>query len=281
MLTVVAAVAAALCWGVSTLTAARSSQLIGAASTVAWITTAGLLLTLALLALFSGGGPLSSRSLLLLGVAGGGNVGGLLLEYQALRAAPVGLVAPIVSTEGALAALIAAAAGEHISAAIVVLLAVVATGIAMSASSPRPAHAETQAGAVVLALAAAVVFGVGMYAQGRVAGVVPLVWTILPARLVGTLLVAGPLAVSGRLTLRRSAIGLLLTSAACEVAGFGLFSAASRGQVGVAAVLSSQFAAFAALGAFVCFGERLTARQWIGMGLIAVGVASLTALLGR
>ena len=106
-----------------------------------------------------------------------------------------------------------------------------------------------------------------MYAQGRVAGVVPLVWTILPARLVGTL--------------RRSAIGLLLTSAACEVAGFGLFSAASRGQVGVAAVLSSQFAAFAALGAFVCFGERLTARQWIGMGLIAVGVASLTALLGR
>jgi multidrug transporter EmrE-like cation transporter len=43
-------------------------------------------------------------------------------------------------------------------------------------------------------------------------------------------------------------------------------------------VLASQFAAIAALGGYVLFGERLTRLQLVGVVLILVGVATLTAL---
>ena len=50
-------------------------------------------------------------------IGGVGNAGGLLLVYRGLRVGKVGVVAPIASTEGAIAALIAILAGESLSAA--------------------------------------------------------------------------------------------------------------------------------------------------------------------
>jgi multidrug transporter EmrE-like cation transporter len=46
----------------------------------------------------------------------------------------------------------------------------------------------------------------------------------------------------------------------------------------VSAVLASQFAALAALAAFLLFDERLARVQLAGIAVIAVGVATLTAL---
>jgi drug/metabolite transporter (DMT)-like permease len=93
------------------------------------------------------------------------------------------------------------------------------------------------------------------------------------------LFVAAPLVARRGLALTRPAIPLVLLAGACEVAGFGLYSVAARDQIAVAAVLSSQFAAFAALGAFLVFGERLTTPQRIGLGVIGLGVATLAALV--
>ena len=59
-------------------------------------------------------GALGGPELGWLVVAGGGNVVGLLLVYGALRVGKVSIVAPIISTEGAIAAVLAVAAGEAI-----------------------------------------------------------------------------------------------------------------------------------------------------------------------
>jgi drug/metabolite transporter (DMT)-like permease len=57
---------------------------------------------------------LQAASFGLLVVAGVTNVLGLLLSYRALRIGKVGVVAPVLSAQGAVAALIAVAAGESI-----------------------------------------------------------------------------------------------------------------------------------------------------------------------
>ncbi len=48
--------------------------------------------------------------------------------------------------------------------------------------------------------------------------------------------------------------------------------------IAVVAVLGSQFAAIAAVLAFVLFGERLSRMQLIGVVLIVVGVTLLAAV---
>ena len=71
---------------------------------------------------------------------------------------------------------------------------------------------------------------------------------------------------------------LLMILNVCEVAGFTSYSLGARHSVAVSAVLGSQFAAFAALAAFVLFRERLRLAQIIGITVIAVCVALLSAI---
>ena len=53
---------------------------------------------------------------------------------------------------------------------------------------------------------------------------------------------------------------------------------AAQDGIATAAVLSSQFAAIAAVVAFFLFGERLTRVQVVGVVVIAIGVATLSVL---
>lgn len=66
-------------------------------------------------------------------------------------------------------------------------------------------------------------------------------------------------------------------SGLCEVAGFALFTVGSRHGIAVSAVLASQFAAIAAVAAYLLFGERLARVQLAGVTSIVVGVAILSA----
>src|SRR5687767_5029218 len=106
---------AALVFATATLCNSRSSRLIGPGPLLAWIMAIGLVIILVPVAI--GGVPdgLDADSLGWLALAGAGNVGGLLLAYAALRLGKVGVVAPVVSTQGAIAAVIAFIGGESIS----------------------------------------------------------------------------------------------------------------------------------------------------------------------
>jgi len=284
MLAVVAGLAAATAFGASTLASTRASRLIGATPTVAWVTAIGL--PLALAAALSDRSGLSLAAVPWLAIAGLGNVAGLLLAYRALSIGPVSVVAPIVSTEGASAALFSMAAGGAISPALLGALAVVVAGGALTAATasapPGDAAAPADRGstrlAAGLAIVSAVLFGASLYATGQIGRTLPLGWAALAPRATGALLVALPMAARGRLTLSRSAAPLVLVAGVAEVVGFSCIGLGSRSDVAVTAVLASQFAAVAVLGAVVLFGERLGWPQRIGVVAVAVGTALVAAV---
>jgi drug/metabolite transporter (DMT)-like permease len=213
-----------------------------------------------------------------LALSGAVNVAGLLSVYEGLRRGKVGVVSAIASTEGAIAALLAVLAGEAFGLPTGVLLTLIATGVFLASLAPDIDGEGKTLDAAGLAAFAAVCFGVGLYATGRVSGDVPLVWAAFPPKIAGTLAVALPLAVTGRMRLTREATPLVITSGVGEVVGFLSYTWGARHGIGVAAVISSQFAAVAAVGAFFLFRERLGRVQVAGVATILTGVAALSAI---
>ena len=69
-----------------------------------------------------------------------------------------------------------------------------------------------------------------------------------------------------------------MLSGLCEVAGFASYSLGARHGIAVSSVLASQFAAFAAVAAFVVFHERLRVVQIAGIATILICVAALSAI---
>ena len=248
---------------------------------VGLIMVVGLVIT-APLAAVQGVPSFDAESVTWLVISGAGNVGGLVLTYKALRIGQVALVAPLVSTEGAIAATISLLAGESLAPGVGVALALVALGVCLS-SVPESAKTERrlvhdQPASVLYAIAAALVFGTSLYATGRAAATLPSTWVVLSARLIGTLALALPLAVTGRLNVVRRAIPLVVVAGVCEVLGFYSYTAGARHGIAVAAVLASQFATIAAVVAYFLFKERLNRIQLAGVSSVIVGVALLSAL---
>jgi uncharacterized membrane protein len=270
---------AALCWATATLCAAQASRLIGALSVLAWVMLIGLAIT-APVAVFSGiPRELDGAELTWIVLAGAGNVAGLLLAYEAMNRGKVSIVAPISSTEGAIAALLAVATGEALGVSSAILLGLIAVGVVLASLTSsngegRPHTIE----ATLLAGAAACSFGLSLFATARVSNALPLVWAVIPPRVVGVAVVALPLLVARRVRIEAAAVPLVLTSGVCEVAGFASFSLGARHSVAVSAVLGSQFAAFAAVAAVVLFRERLRVPQIVGITMIAFCVALLSAI---
>ena len=299
MIALLGGLGAALAWGTGTFFSARSSRSIGAWSVVAWVMLFGLGANLVVIAVGPSLSPgsLSTTDIGWMLVSGLGNVVGLILEYTALRRGKVGVVTPVTSTEGAIAAVLAVAAGEALGIAPAGLLAVVVLGVVLAGVAPeepapdrptaaRPAPGRPASGerapdrhrlaAIGLAALAALSFGIGIFATGHISESLPVGWAVLPPRLVGVAIVTIPLALSRRLRLTRAVLPLVLFTGLAEVFGFVCFAFGARESVAVAAVLGSQFGAVAAVAAFFFLRERLTRLQLTGVVLILVGVAALT-----
>jgi drug/metabolite transporter (DMT)-like permease len=281
MIAVLGGLGAATAWAISTLCSSRSSRMIDPTSVVAWVMALGLVVAVPP-AIAVGvpahldGGP---GGWLLL--SGGANVAGLMLAYRAMRVGQVSLIAPIISTEGAIAAVIALVAGESLAPGVGATLAMIAAGVVVASVPPSGADA-TDGGrhrtALLFAVGAAALFGASLYATGKAGAELPSAWVALPARVIGTVVVAGPLALTGRLARPGRALKFVAASGVAEVAGFYAFTAGARHGIAVAAVLSSQFAAISVLVAYVLFKERLGRLQLSGITLVIVGVAVLSAL---
>jgi drug/metabolite transporter (DMT)-like permease len=293
VLAILGGLGAAVMWATTTICSSRSSRTIPASSVLAWVMVVGLVVTLPALVATGVPAGVDLGILAWLAVAGIGNVLGLLLEYAGLSIGKVGVVAPIASTEGAIAAVIAVAAGETLATGAIAMLAVIVVGVVLAGLVTDPRAEELVAGdspwvpssgrgrrsrAAVLAVGAAVSFGVSLYAAGRVSLDLPAAWVLLPPRLVGVVAIAIPLALASRLRFSREVAPLLVVSGVAEVVGFVSFVVGARHGIAIAAVLGSQFAALAAIAAFLFFGERLRRVQVAGVCAIAIGVAVLTIL---
>jgi drug/metabolite transporter (DMT)-like permease len=281
MLAIAGGLGAALVFATVTLCNSRSSRIIGPSQLLAWIMLIGLAITgpLALARGIPDG--LDGEAAAWMAVAGVGNVVGLLLAYSALRVGKVSVVAPLVSTQGAIAALIAIVAGETVGAGVGLLLVVIAVGIFVAGIAPEQgadAEASDPTRSWLYAIGAAVAIGWSLYAIAQVSISLPVVWALLPSRVIGTVAVAVPLAARSGLRMTREALPLVLVAGVFEVLGFALFAFGARHGIAVSAVLSSQFAAIAAVAAYLLFGERLGRRQLTGVATIVVGVGILSGV---
>jgi drug/metabolite transporter (DMT)-like permease len=281
VLAILGGVGAAAAWAVSVLCSSRSSRLIEPMAVVAWVMLVGLLIAAPLAAVAGVPARLHGSALVWLILSGAGNVGGLIVNYYALRIGQVSLVAPIVSTEGAVAAVISVIAGQGLGVSVAATLLVIVAGVGLaSARSPDAAvqDAERHPRVVLLAVISTLSFGTSLYATGRAGAVLPASWVVLSARLIGAVALALPLALAGRLRLTSRAAPFVVASGLAEVAGFFSYTWGSRHGLAIAAVLSSQFAVLALAGSYVLFGERLSRLQLAGVACVLVGVAALSVL---
>ena len=271
--------ATALAWAVTSLCSARASRITGAAPTLAFVSLFGLVVSLPF-AVADWRTGVATVDILWAGLAGFGNVVGLLLLYAAVRRGKVGIAAPIVATEGAIVAVIAVLAGEALAPAAAVLLAVVVIGVVLATLDLGPGEDQYPVTRSFLALAilGSIAIGVGLYSGGRVASTVPGGWIVASSRVVGVAIVALPLLVSGRLKVARPALPWILITAIAEVAGYWMYVLGARADVAVTAVLATQFSALTAVGAYFFLGERLSPLQRIGVALVCIGVGLLAAI---
>ena len=283
MIAVIGGLFAAVAWAATTMCYSRASRSLPSASVISLAMLVGFVVT-APAALIAGiPDDLNGDTVGLLFLAGAANLAGLLLVVTALRAGQVSIVAPIVSTEGAIAAVLAILAGEAISPGAGVTLALVAAGIALASAGtseevvdePMTRHPRR---AVALAIVAALSFGVSLYATGQVSDELAIPWALLPARVIGVVVLAVPLLFARRLVVTREGLPFVVLAGIGEVVGFAAFTLGARDGIAISAVLASQFGVLAAVAAYALFGERLSRRQTAGVAAIAVGVAALTVI---
>ena len=100
-------------------------------------------------------------------------MGALAAAFKSMTLGPVGLVSPVISTEGAFATLFGLALGETVGGATGLALAVIVIGIVLSAIDRDPLGGSMRAASAVnrtalsIALASAVLFAVSLVAASR------------------------------------------------------------------------------------------------------------------
>ena len=295
MIAIVGGLTAAICWASANLASARSSRMIGSSSTVGWMMLVGVLLA-GPLAIASGPlPPITGTLAIWLALSGVTGVAGLSLVYRGLSLGKVGVVTALVSTEGAIAAVLSVVGGEGMSLAVAATLCVIMAGIGLvglaSGDAAKAAEgaeegsvlalaAADERRAVLFGIAAALCFGVTIYSSGQAGQVLPPFVAVLPVRVVGVVAILIPLALTGRLRLARPAVPLVILIGAGEVFGNAAYVWGARQSIAIAAVLASQFAAVAAVAAFFIYRERLSTQQRAGIVAICAGVAALTIARG-
>ncbi len=277
MISILFGLGTAICFASSSLLSSRAVRSIGPWSVAAWTMLVGLIITLPFLIVSGVPSNLGSTWGWML-VAGVGNVLGIIIAAAAFRIGKVGVVAPILATEGAIAAVVAALLGESIAPIVAFLLMVIVVGIVVSATAPDPAPLEHERPGltVLLATCGALAFGLSLFAAGTISDELPISWVLLPARLVGVVALAIPLVLLGQLRLTRRAAPMVGAMGVLEVVGYGLFAIGAQYQVAVTSVMASQFAPIAAIMAYVLFRERLGRLQITGVVVLVLAVTALT-----
>src|SRR3954471_5446298 len=153
MLALLGGFGAACCFAAATLASAHASRELGARVVLGWVMLIGIVLVVPWVVV-AGGAPPTAADVPFLLVAGFGNSIGLLFAYSAFGTGKVSIAAPIVSTEGALSAVIAIALGEPVAIPLAIALGepvaiplaiplgVVAIGVLLAARERDPAGSD-------------------------------------------------------------------------------------------------------------------------------------------
>jgi drug/metabolite transporter (DMT)-like permease len=206
---------------------------------------------------------------------------GTLCLYRAITVGVVSIVAPISASYGAVTLILSVATGEVLGALAIGGLIVTILGVAFTSAPERTGGAEpaTAMPGIGPAIYSAFAFGVGFWIIGAFA--VPKLGWALPVWIYygAGAAAAGAVALSRGYSLALPTPqlrALLLVHAACGVLGYVAYSTGlGTGHIAIVTVLSSLASGVTVLLARVVLDERLTRRQWAGVGAILLGVAML------
>ncbi len=280
-MTVVLGLLAAFCWGVPDVPLAVAVRRVGEMSVLIGSLAIGLVVVTPVV-LATGAPHLTERGVVLAAVAGAVTVAAYLTAFTAFQTCPVSVVTPILSCEGAVAAVIAVAGGERLNPWMVVLLASAVGGVVLVGTGSGDGS-RTHLRGIAFVLLAAGIWGVVLALGSPVSHELGVWWGFLLVRAFTLLL-----AVGAALAVRKGrAVVPALRAEPWRIAAWGLgdtaaylcfYLAANRGPIAVADVLAAQFATFGSLAGVLLLGERLRRRQWVGVAIVVAAVSGISAL---
>jgi inner membrane transporter RhtA len=280
-MTVILGLLAAFCWGVPDVPLAVAVRRVGELSVLIGSLAIGLVVV-APIVIATGAPHLTERGLLLAALAAAVTVAAYLTAFTAFQNCPVSVVTPILSCEGAVAAVIAVAGGEHLSAWLVVLLGVAVAGVILVGAGTGDGSGAHLRGIGFVSLAA-LIWGCVLALGSPVSHELGVWWGFLLVRAF-TLLLAIAVAVVAR---KGRSVLPALRAEPWRIAVWGLgdtaaylcfYLAVNRGPAAVADVLAAQFATFGSLAGVLLLGERLRGRQWAGVAIVIAAVSGISAL---
>lgn len=274
---VLLALASALSWGTGDFIAGRLSRREQVLVVLAWTQLVGLLSVVVLTLAVNDDWPGWNEMWPAL-VAGA--VGPLALGcfYRGLAIGTMSVVAPISATAVAVPVIAGLATGDRPGAAAVVGIALAAAGIVLASREPDHIDAQTSRASIVLALGAALGFGVFLTALPAASDAsVP--WALLLARTVSVAMCAAALlaAVRGRRHPERADTTAIVAVGILDVGANGLYALAStKGLLSIVSVLGSLYPVMTVILAWLLLHERLARVQQAGVALAFTGVALIS-----
>ena len=277
---VVLALVSAVCYGAADflggVTAKRASTL----AVVVVSQLAGLLILLAICPLLPAADPTRTDFLwgALAGVSGGG---GVALLYRALAIGVMAVVAPTTAVCAVvIPVFVSVALGERLAAATFggIALAIVAIILVSQSNDGGSGRAgetdERRKKAFVLAVLSGIAIGFFFVALARTSSQAGL-WPLVAARSASVILFAVmAFFKSQSLRIPAAILGIVAAGGALDMLANLLYLLASRsGPLSVVVTLASLYPASTVLLARLVLHERLSTRQWVGVGCALVAVA--------
>lgn len=279
-MTIVLALASAVVYGASDFLGGLATKTSSAFAVVVWSQFAGLvMLGVAAAAM---GTPLASSGDLAWGALSGvGGGAGVVLLYRGLSIGRMAIVAPTTAVgAAALPVLAGLVLGERPQALAMVGVGVALLAIVLVSSAPNRGDVQTGRG-LPPGLAEAIGSGIGFalfFVSLAQASDTAGLWPLLAARV--SIAVAALAGLATRTTLRPApgSTRLILAVGVLDMAANLLYLLASRrGLLSLVAVIVSLYPASTVVLARFVLGERLSARQLVGLGAAGAGVALIAA----
>ena len=284
MTVILLGLATALLWGVADFIARFTGQALGYRSATLGMLGGSVLVLSALYAGLAQPWVGGFDGVWLIGVTGAGLLVATLLLYAGLTRGPVGVVAPIAGSYPAFSLILALLSGVRPAPIQWLAMALTMTGVAVVAAGAAKDHGGRAGSSslrysVVMALLAAFGFAVTIAAGQAAAAVYGELQTVLLARYVALACIM--VLFCWRRERPRLPLGwlpLLALQGLLDGGAYLALLAAGQGEGAViAVVIASAFSAVTVLLARLVLREAMSVRQWLGVVMILVGVAVLSA----
>lgn len=277
-MTILFALSAALVWGVADFVGGMASRRVSVITVLLLTELGGLIVIGAVVAattpeMFSREDAIMSMAAGLIGTAALG------LFYRALAIGTMSVVAPITATGAVIPVIVGLATGDALSVVQVGGLAVVLVGVVLASreQSSVEAPSEEQRRSIVLAVAAAVGFGL-FFLLSHPPAEESVGWTVFFLRLAQVPVVAGIWLWLGAKRPGPKLTTVLLCAGTLDLGATALLALAnSGGEVSIVSVLTSTYPVVTVLLAAVVLHERLLRSQYAGIVLTLAGIGAVVA----